>query len=412
MKKLILALTLFAFLAGGLAAAPKELSVLWFYDDPSELEFLKKACEDYKAKVPGLEFKINTVPYADLNSKIAQLVAGGTPPDVVKMTDYRAEVAPFIQDLSKSLGKDFLAPFIPGIAAIMNREGKIIGAPLDVTANGIILNKSLFDKAGVRIPDQKTAWTYAEFLKAITKVRDSAGVKFPLVWDVTPHRWLTFLFQNGAQVFTPDGKGNAFNSPATLATFRAWGDFFKNGIIPQSTWGGTENPRDLFFSGQAVAWMSGSWQVKAMSGIKDFAWTAGPNPYVTTRSSVLGYKYVTGFSTSKYPAEAAQFIKYFTSKEVNSAYAKALMTISSRTDTGTIDYGSAQASSALNALAYELAISPVAASTNPSNPAMSLSYDRLKESIINVTIGKSSPEEAVAAVSKVIDEALAATSKK
>jgi len=118
--------------------------------------------------------------------RLTQLIAGNNPPDIVKLTDIRPEIEPFVLDLSKYAGKDFLKPFIPGVAAALNREGRILGAPLDVTANGIILNKTLFNKAGVAIPSKEKAWTYDEFLKAVSEVKEKTGVLYPLVWDVTP----------------------------------------------------------------------------------------------------------------------------------------------------------------------------------------------------------------------------------
>lgn len=392
----------------------QELSVLWFYDDPSELDFLNAAFAEYQKMHPNVSFKLNTVPYDSLNQKATQLVAGGTAPDVVKLTDVRPEIAPFILDLSKYIGgEDYLNKYIKGVAAAMKRDGKIIGLPLDVTANGLILNKYLFEKAGVAIPDKKDAWTWSEFLKKAAEVRDKTGVKYSLVWDVTPHRWLTYFFENGAQLFSDDQKGNAFNTQQSINAFQGFADMFKDGYMPLSTWGGAENPRDMFFSGQSVAWMSGSWQVKAMiEGLKDFEWTAGPNPYVETRSSVLGYKFVSSFSNAKYPATAADFIKFFTNAEMNAQYAKTLTTIPARTDTGTVDYGNPAATSALNNLGYELSISPLHASSDVTNPTMAYVWNPLKENIIDVILNKKSAKQAVSDVSKVIDDGLKATQQK
>lgn len=414
MKRTILLLMALLMISttAAFAAAPKELSVLWFYDDPSELDFLNKKLAEYAAANPGITYKVNTVPYNDLFSRLTQLVAGGNPPDVVKLTDIRPEFEPFVLDLSAKLGKDFLKPFIPGVAAAMYRGDRMLGAPLDVTANGIILNKSLFDKAGVAIPSSNKPWTWDQFLKAASDVKNKTGALYTLVWDVTPHRWATYLYENGGRIFDDAGKKTVFDSPATVQAFQGFADMFKNGYIPKSIWIGPENPRDMFFSGQAVAWMSGSWQVKAMrDGIKNFDWTAGPNPYVTTRSSVLGYKFVSAFSTGKYPDVAADFIKFFTSKESNSQYAQTLMTIAARTDTGTVNYGDAKATSALNNLAYELAVSPLAASSDFTNAAMGYVNPVLKENVIDVILGKKTAQQAVKAVNETIESALRATAK-
>jgi len=414
MKKIVMLMIVFAMVCAPFAfsQAQKELTALWFYDDPSELTFLNKKIGEFTATHPGVTIKVNTVAYDDLFPRLTQLIAGNNAPDIVKLTDIRPEIRPFVLDLSKPLGKSFLDPFIPGVAAALKRDGEILGAPLDVTANGIIINKSLFDKAGVSIPSKETAWTWDQFLAKTAEVKNKTGVLYSLVWDVTPHRWSTYLFENGGSFYDASGKKGNFNTPQAIQALRGFADMFDKGYIPKSIWIGSENPRDMFFSGQAVAWMSGSWQVKAMiENIKNFSWTAGPNPYVTTRSSVLGYKFVSAFSTSKYPDVAAEFIKFFTSKESNVQYAQALMTISSRTDTGTVAYSTPQATSALNNLAYELAISPVSASTDIANPAMGYIWNNVKENVIAVLTKTKTPEKAAAEIDDKINEALKAISQ-
>jgi alpha-1,4-digalacturonate transport system substrate-binding protein len=399
--------------SGQAVSQQKELTALWFYDDPAELDFLNKKVAEYSATHPGVSIKVNTVAYDDLFPRVAQLVAAGTPPDIVKLTDIRPEIAPFVQDLSQYLGKDFLKPFIPGLQSAMTRDSQIVGAPLDVTANGIILNKTLFEKAGVAIPSKNKPWTWDQFLVAAGQVKQKTGVLYSLVWDVTPHRWSTYLFQNGGSYYDSTGTKANFNTPEAIQALRGFDKMFDDGYIPKSIWIGAENPRDMFFSGNSVAWMSGSWQVKAMiQNLKDFQWTAGPNPYVTTRSSVLGYKFVSAFSTAKHPDVAADFIKFFTSKEVNSEYAKALLTISARTDTGTIDYQNPQATEALNNLAYELAVSPLAASKDVTNPAMGFIWNTVKENVMLVLTKEKTPEQAAADVNAKITEALAAVKGK
>ena len=387
----------------------KVLTALWFYDDPAELDLLNKKAAEYSEAHPGVTIKVNTVAYDDLFPRVAQLVAAGTPPDIVKLTDIRPEIEPFVQDLSQYLGKDFLKPFIPGLQSAMTRDGKIVGAPLDVTANGIILNKTLFEKAGVAIPPKDKPWTWDQFLRDVGQVKQKTGALYGLVWDVTPHRWATYLFENGGSFYDETGTKANFNTPQAVQALRGFAKMFDDGYIPKSIWIGSENPRDMFFSGNSVAWMSGSWQVKAMiESLKDFQWTAGPNPYVTARSSVLGYKFVSAFSNSKYPEIAADFIKFFTSKENNIEYAKSLMTIAARTDTGTIDYKNPQATEALNNLAYELQVSPLAASKDVTNPAMGYVWNTVKENVQLVLTKQKTPEQAAADVNANITEALAA----
>jgi len=87
------------------------------------------------------------------------------------------------------------------------------------------------------------------------------------------------------------------------------------------------------------------------------------------------------------------------------------MTISARTDTGTINYCDAKATSALNNLALELAVSPLAASSDFTNAAMGYVNPLLKENVIDVILGKKTAQQAAKDVNDVIESALKATAK-
>jgi len=47
--------------SGQAAGQQKELTALWFYDDPAELDFLNKKVAEYSAAHPGVSIKVNTV---------------------------------------------------------------------------------------------------------------------------------------------------------------------------------------------------------------------------------------------------------------------------------------------------------------------------------------------------------------
>ena len=54
-------------------------------------------------------------------------------------------------------------------------DNKLVAAPMDVTANGLIYNKTLFDKAGVKVPTSPDeVWTWDEYIAALKQVMDKA----------------------------------------------------------------------------------------------------------------------------------------------------------------------------------------------------------------------------------------------
>lgn len=59
----------------------------------------------------------------------------------------------------------------------------------------------------------------------------------------------------------------------TLADFVKIADDY----MPRGQWSGSssDNPKELFIGGQAVAWMTGSWQLSSLAQRAKFNWRAG-----------------------------------------------------------------------------------------------------------------------------------------
>ncbi len=387
------------------------LNVLWYVNSDQETVVMKSLFNEYAKSHPGVSFNLQVVPYDNYNSKLAQLVAGGTPPDVAKTTALRPEIQPFLVDFAQYYGKDWINQFVKIFAAGGELANKVIAAPLDVTATGIFLNKTAFDKAGVQIPSENKGWTYTEFLGAIKEVADKAQIRFPLVWDVTAGRWITYLYQNGQHVFSENPPYRVTLNQAQLAQVIQSFLSMANNYMPKGLWTGSssDNPEQLFLSGQAVAWMSGSWNVESLVTGANFEWQAGPTPYVTTRSSVVGGDYLISFKTAHAVKPAIDFIKWLTAPQAQAKYAKGTMYIPANLHAGKVNYGNAMASQAMNVLQSELKVSPLYAGTDSGNLAMQYVWDTIYSSITQAASGSITPDQAAADIIQAAQTGLAKT---
>lgn len=376
------------------------VSVLWNVNSSAEKQVLNSLFAKYTKANPNVSFDLQIVPYDNYDQKLAQMTAAGTPTDVAKTTSMRPDIRPFLVDFAKKFGPDYLKNYVKSFAAGAKLGNKIIAIPLDVTATGMILNTSAFKKAGVTVPDVKTGWTYSKFLSDIKTVAQKAGVRYPLVWDVTSGRWITYLFENGQHVYSENAPYSVTLNASKAAT--VLDNFIKmaNNYMPSGLWTGSssENPKQLFLSGQAVAWMSGNWQVAALTKNAKFDWQAGPTPYVTNRSSVVGGDYVIAFNNAKNVAAGVKFVKWLTGPQGEAAFCAPLYYIPANINTGKVDYGNASATAALNNLQYELQVSPVYAGTDPANPAMQYVWDPLKQGILQAASGQISSLKAMESV--------------
>ncbi|MES9143970.1 extracellular solute-binding protein, partial [Cutibacterium acnes] len=178
------------------------------------------------------------------------------------------------------------------------------------------------------------------------------------------------MYEFGASMLNEDGTKVVINSPEAVKAVEYFKKLHDEKIIPDSVWVGSENPNNLFRTGQVGVHLAGSWMLtNYRDNIKDFEWGVTYLPKEVQRSSVPGGKYIAAFNNSKVEEEAAKFIEYFTSKEVNEKYAKESLFLSPRLDNADIDY--AFGKDYFKIFADELAVTDPKAGQDWSHPSLS-----------------------------------------
>jgi alpha-1,4-digalacturonate transport system substrate-binding protein len=298
----------------------KTLKVVWFSDGKEGESFMKLA-NTYEQSHKNIKIELIEVPYSDLESKIKNMINGNELPALARLTN----LGPFqnqLLDLSKYVSdKDaFKNSFNEGLK--FEYDGKLLAAPMDVTANGLIYNKTAFDKAGVAVPKSANEiWTWDQWKAAMKTVMEKGGCKYGLVYDKSPQRFSTLMYEAGASMLTKDLKASNFNTPEMKRAVSFFKELHDEKIIPDSVWLGSENPNNLFRTGQVAMHFSGSWMIANYKNeIKDFEWGVTYLPKEATRSSVPGGKYLAAFQKSGVEKEAAEFVEWISKAENNAIY--------------------------------------------------------------------------------------------
>lgn len=388
----------------------KTLDFVWF-SDGVEGDVTKEIIKDYQQNHSNVEFNMIEIPYKDLETKLKVMISGGEPPALARLTNI-GMFKNSLEDISKYLeDKDkFISQFSDSLQNYYIIDGKILAAPIDVTANGLLYNKTAFEKAGVEVPaSPDEIWTWDEWVEVMKKVMKDGGVRYGLVFDKTPHRWSTLLYQNGGRMLSEDGKKVLVNSQEAVETVDFFVKLHKEGIIPDSVWLGSENPNNLFRTGQVAMHFSGSWMMtNYRDNIKDFEWGVTYMPKGKIRSSVPGGKYIGTFKNSGNEKEAAEFIEFFTSKEVNAKYCKESLFISPRKDNAELDYPFGK--EFFKVFANELNATSGAASKDWADSTVipKIGND-VRDAIIKVLAGEATAQEALNEVAEkgqeILDEA-------
>lgn len=254
---------------------PKKIT-FWFSTSAQAQGYYDLA-KDFQAK-EGIAVEIVNVPYDGFQDKLRQAAQANSLPDASSVPSLDTIWVNQLQDLSATanaeankIRKDLLTA----------QDGKVLAIPSDVTAAGLFLNKSLFDKAKVSYPtDPAKTWTWDEFLAAADKVRTATKAKYDLVYDNSPARIRSWIYTRGGKAFQLGPNGKYAAPDAT--TVQALTDFAKinNDVtMPKSVWTSGADPNALFKSGQVVAYYSGVWQVADFAdGITNFDWVSAPTP--------------------------------------------------------------------------------------------------------------------------------------
>ena len=132
-----------------------------------------------------------------------------------------------------------------------------------LTITGALINKTLFEQAGVAVPGDKATWD--EWAEAARKVAKATETPFPMAMDRSGHRLAGPAISNGAKFFDADGKPQLVDEGFS-ETVRKFVDWNQDGTMAKEVWGGQggstyQDAAQEFINGQLVYYFSGSWQV-------------------------------------------------------------------------------------------------------------------------------------------------------
>jgi len=294
------------------------LQVVWFSDGGEGASFERLATQ-YMEENDGIVIELIEVPFNELDNTLRNMLNAGTPPAIARMINL-GTFSNQLVDLFDYVGRDFENNFGEGLQFV--HDGRMIGAPMDITANGLIYNRTAFEQAGVSVPQSENEiWNWDEWKEAMLTVMENSDVSHGLVFDRSPHRFSTLLYQAGASLLNEDLSASNFNSAQMYRTVEFFKSLHDEGIIPSSVWLGGENPNNLFRTGQIAMHFAGSWMIaNYREEITDFEWGVTFLPYELQRGTTPGGKYLSAFSGSGVEQEAADFIAWLSQPEINAIF--------------------------------------------------------------------------------------------
>jgi len=317
-----------AALLSSTAALAGDVRIMW-YSDGVEGEVLADLIDRFMKDNPDVKVTFDNVSYSNIREQLpVQLEAGGGP-DIARVTDLKVQskhwldLTPYIKDpkyWQENYGDqaDWMRP--DGSAAIS-------GFMTQITLTGGFANKTLFDQAGVALPDEKATWD--DWAAAAKKVADSQKVPYALALDRSGHRITGPNISFGANYVGGDDMPAPLDQGAKdfIAKFVGWNN---DGIAEKDVWvsaAGTtyRAAAEDFINAQLVFYYSGSWQVPNLAAKigSNFDWVATGSPCGPAACSGMpGGAGLVAVKYTKNPQDVGRVMDYLASEPVAKEFAE------------------------------------------------------------------------------------------
>ncbi|MGB7340320.1 MAG: extracellular solute-binding protein [Phototrophicaceae bacterium] len=417
----------FALLISSVVVAQDDVEVTFrCYQDGNECDvyadLLSRFTED-----TGIAVNVDVVPYTNIDEQLPIQVEAGEAPDMARITNFGRYQGQYL-DASEYLDEETVAAWsenypAPILAAMTNDGEGLGGFPDAFTVTGPYVNLTLFELAGVDLPDTATA-TWEDWTAATAEVQaalssDEASI-FAIAIDRTGHRFAGPAMTMGATLINEDGEFTV-DTEGYRAMAELLNRWHVEALTPSEVWlgtgGGLASAADFFLNGQLAMYMSGSWQINNFAtNIDSFDWAVVPNPQGDGGSTgVAGGAAVAAFSQTANPEAVAQVLAYLVSQDVSSEFAARTNSLSANSAVASAGVAyEAENPVVLESLAtFALEVPKLqdqAAGLNV-HPFAFAYYRNSADRISQYLVGELTLEEALAGLQQDIDDAIAAAAE-
>lgn len=146
--------------------------VIWdYFETDAQKQMMQKLIDGFNSSQTGFKASHTYVPFADYQKQLTLAKASNQLPDLVILDG--CSMASFIslglfQDVSDA-GIQW-DEYLEGPMKSTMQDSKHYGIPFATNCTALLYNKDLFDKAGVKYPDENTTWDqFHEMAKKLTK---------------------------------------------------------------------------------------------------------------------------------------------------------------------------------------------------------------------------------------------------
>ncbi len=338
MKKLICCIVLCLFFILGLCGcnSSDNRQVIKFasWGSKSEVDIIKPILAEYEKNNPDVKIEFMHIPQ-NYFQKIHLLFASNTPPDVVFMNNLYLPIYANAGVLEPVDGWADLSVYDKNVLSALSWKANIYAVPRDVSNLVIFYNKDLFDKYGIKYPNEN--WTFEDFLKIGRKFKKE-GI-FAISFEKNPLFFLPYLMSEGGEIV---------NKAGTLTIYEEYSqrglDFYadlrkKEHIAPRAEESASATMAQMFLQQKIAMHLTGRWLVPKYREEAKFDWDIVPFPSGSAGSIVQ--LDASGWAVAKNSAhkeEARKLVNYLSSKNSIEKFTQCGLIVPARSDVATSKY--------------------------------------------------------------------------
>jgi raffinose/stachyose/melibiose transport system substrate-binding protein len=228
--------------------------------------------------------------------------------------------------------EDFLNDFLPATLKPVTLDGRVYGVPGMMHTDGLLYNKTMFQKLGLSVPE-----TWDAFIRLCEKLKAQGIVPIALnsEWWVPQFFFGSLMSNAGAdETWTAEleqGLVKADN-PILVNAMKMTKAIIDRGFVPKD-WEQLkyEQSRDMITSGKAAMIITGTWDLSELNASGngqeiDFMMVPGGDRTVPNLN-IGSYKVVS--ASSEHPEEAKRFLAYMNGIEIQEKLANKVMAVPS-----------------------------------------------------------------------------------
>ncbi|GIP15553.1 sugar ABC transporter substrate-binding protein [Paenibacillus montaniterrae] len=297
--------------------AEVELRMMW-WGDQERADITNQVVELFEAKYPHIDIIGEFAPSSGYWDKINTQLASGTAPDIFflggNVVDYA--IKGVLLPLDEYVGNQLdLSDMDESMIQYGTVNDQLLHISAGANARGIVINKTMFEKANMEIPQD--GWTWEEYAAIATEISDKLGDGVYGTYDFTYDGLDIYFKQHGQQLYNMDEQTIGFDQDMAMQWFSYWAELAEKGgvVTPEAA---VSNPnedisKNLMITSQVAMTLLPSNQLTSLQSLTTDELTMvqlprGPKGTGVVFESSQG---LSGYAKTEHPEEVALFISFF-----------------------------------------------------------------------------------------------------